>query len=358
MKVTMVGYTVPQSNIQGTSRGIANYVYYTGSELVKMGNDVELLVRDDLKPAEPWIKTIRAPHVGWVPYPFFVWAKIRGMEADVFHADYVHTGAPLIWAKKRPTVVAIHDVLPFSYRREDLTFGDVLRVKWYMRNFKTIERADAIIVASEHAKSEALEKTNIPEEKIHAIHYGIDSERLRPMERAESDKIKIGYLGGLDARKNVALLVECFKELSKRYDNIELHLGGTGRSFEKFKSMNVPRMFMHGPVRFEDVPTFLNSLDMFVFPTLGEGFGLPVCEAMSCGVPVVASNVTTMPELVGDAGLLAAPNKEEMSDAMSKMIESRELRQRLGKKGRERAEQLTWRSAAEKTMQVYEGVRT
>jgi glycosyltransferase involved in cell wall biosynthesis len=356
MKVAMVGYTIPQANIAGASRGIARYIYYTASELVKMGHDVTLFIRNDLKPTHPWIKTIRAPKFGWIPYPFFVYNKIRGVKADVFHADYVHTGAPLIWAKKRPAVVAIHDVLPFSYRKEDLTMMDKVRVAFYMRNFKTISKSDAIIVGSEYAREEAIEKTNIPEEKIYAVHYGIDTEMLKPMRRHGTGKVRIGYIGGLDGRKNVSLLIECFRKISKENKDVELHLAGTGRNFEKFRSMNIPNMFLHGEVKYEDVPAFLNSLDIFVFPTLGEGFGLPVCEAMACGIPVVASNVTTMPEIVGEAGILAKPELHDMSEAIERLVENRYLREKMGKKGLERAKEFTWKKAAEKTVEIYEEI--
>jgi len=356
MKVTMVGYTIPQSNINGTSRGIARYIYYTGSELVKMGHDVKLFVRDDMKPPEKWIKTISSPKVGWIPYPLFVYNKIRNMDSDVFHADYVHTGAPLIWAKKRPSVVAIHDVLPFSYDKKDLTPMDRVRVMLYMRNFKSIEKADAIIVASECARNEAIERTRIPEEKIHAVHYGIDARMLKPTPKKDTGKIRIGYIGGLDGRKNVTLLVECFKKISRKNKDVELHLAGTGRNFAKFKEMRVPNMFLHGDVKYQDVSSFLNSLDVFVFPTLGEGFGLPVCEAMACGVPVVASNLTTMPEIVGDAGILSEPNVKEMSDSIEKMVADRLLRKKMGRRGIDRAREFTWRKAAEKTVDIYEEV--
>jgi len=356
MRVTMIGYTIPQANIAGASRGIARYTYYTASELVKMGHDVTLFIRDDIKPPEAWIKTIHAPRFGWIPYPFFVYNKIRNLKSDVFHADYVHTGAPLIWARKKPVVVAIHDVLPFSYRKEDLTMMDRVRVMLYMKNFETISKADAIILASEHAREEAIEKTNIPEEKLHAVHYGIDTDMLRPMRKHEMGKVRIGYIGGLDARKNVSLLVECFRRIYRDRKDVELHIAGTGRNLEKFRAMKLPNVFLHGEVRYEDVPSFLNSLDVFVFPTLGEGFGLPVCEAMACGVPVVASNVTTMPELVGDAGLLVKPELEEMTEAIEKLVDNRQLRKRLGKKGVERAREFTWKKAAEKTVEIYNEV--
>ncbi|MBI4894370.1 MAG: glycosyltransferase family 4 protein [Candidatus Aenigmarchaeota archaeon] len=356
MKITMVGYTIPQSNINGASRGIARYIYYTGSELVKMGHDVNLFVRDDVKPPEKWIKTISAPKVSWIPYPMFVYKKIRGVRSDVFHADYVNTGAPLIWAKKRPAVVAIHDVLPFSYDKKDLTVMDKVRVAFYMRNFKSIEKADAIILASECARNEAIEKTRIPEEKIHAVHYGIDSEMLKPAPPKNHDKIRIGYIGGLDGRKNVTLLIECFKKISRGNKNVELHLAGTGRNFEKFEEMEIPNMFLHGDVKYKDVPSFLNSLDVFVFPTLGEGFGLPVCEAMACGVPVVASNVSTMPEIVGDSGILSDPTVADMSESIERLVVDKNLRRKIGKRGLERSKEFTWKKAAEKTVGIYEEV--
>lgn len=356
MKVTFVGHTIPQSGVVGVSAGISRYIYYLGDAVRRHGNDVELLIRDDLKPKESWIKTVRAPKFGWMPYPFFLYRRIKNIESDIFHADYVHTGAPLIWAKKRPTVVSVHDVLPFSYDRKDLTAMDKVRVAWYMMNFKTISKADAVILASEVAKNEAIEKTRIPEENIHAIHYGVDTNMLKPSKKEKSDILRIGYLGGLDGRKNVGLLVEAFGKIADRYSNVELHLGGTGRNFEKFKSMKVPRMVMHGPIKYEDTPKFLNSLDVFVFPTLGEGFGLPVCEAMACGIPVVASNVTTMPEIVGDSGILSEPDVDSMVDALSKIIENSRLRKELAKKSFEKSKMFTWEAAAEKTIKVYKSV--
>ena len=356
MKVTFLGHTIPESGVTGVSNGISRYTYNLAKEIRSKGNDLDLLVRNDFKPKEKWIQTINSPKFGWFPYPLSAYFRVKNIQSDIFHADYVNTGAPLIWAKKSPTVVTIHDVLPFNYNPKDLTAMDRIRVKWYMKNFKSIENADAIILASEHAKQEALKCTNIPEEKLHAIHYGIDLNKFKPKKRKSSDVVKIGYLGGLDGRKNVGVVVDAFKQIVKDYDNVELHLGGTGRNFSKFKSMNVPRMELHGSIPLNKAPDFLNSLDAFVFPTLGEGFGLPVCEAMACGVPVIASNVTTMPELVKDAGILTNPTVKGLVKSMSKMIENKNLRKKLGKRGYDRMKKFTWDNAAKKTIDVYEEV--
>jgi glycosyltransferase involved in cell wall biosynthesis len=188
------------------------------------------------------------------------------------------------------------------------------------------------------------------------VHCGVDSEKFKPLKKDASGKIRIGYLGGLDGRKNVILLVDCFKELLKNYDNIELHIYGTGKNYNKFKEMNLPRMFLHGEIKYEDITTFLNSLDVFVFPTLGEGFGLPVCEAMACGIPVVASNVTTMPEIVGDGGLLTSPNVKDMSEAISRLVSDESLRKRMSDKALEKSRDFSWSKAAENILEIYRGL--
>ncbi len=356
MKITLLAHTVPRSGVVGISTGISRYISCLSEELVKRGNEVELLLRDDFKPDRPWIKTVFSPKFSWMPYPLFLYLKLRKIQSDVYHSDYVTTGAPLAWGKKNPSVVSMHDAIPFTYKKGELSFADKIRVMWYMKCFRDIQSANAVIVASEFAKGEVLKYTKIPEEKIHAIHYGVDHSMLYPEEKDKSDTVKIGYLGGLDGRKNVELLLESFKKLVERNENVELHIGGTGKNLERFVEMKIPNTYFHGFINPQEIRKFLNTLDVFVFPTLLEGFGMPCLEAMACGLPVIACNVATMPEILDTSGVLVSPNSDDMSNGIENLVRDEKYRKDIANKCHQRSLEFIWEKCADETLKVYNKV--
>ncbi len=353
MKVTMLAHTVPQSGVAGISMGISTFMYNIALELLKKKQDVELFIRNDYLPAEKWITTVRSPKFSWFVYPFFLGRRIAGADADVFHADYVTTGAPLISRNKRPSVVSLHDVIPFTYG-PDISAMDRIRVMWYMRNLKKIEAADAITVLSEHAKKEAITCTSIPRDKLHVVYAGVDLDRHFPLRKEPHKKLRIGYFGGLDGRKNVGLLVESFRRIVESRNDVELHVGGGGKNLEPFREMGMKNAVFHGRIDEHRKNEFLNSLDIFVFPSLIEGFGLPPLEAMACGVPVVVSNSSSLPEVVGDAGILVQPTVDRMTKGITTLLDDASLRKRLARRGLEQAKRFTWEKCAAQMRGVYE----
>jgi len=353
MKVSLLAHTTPFSGTTGMGGGITKILYNVGKELIGMGHDVKLTVRNDYVPKEKWIETVYSPKISWMLYPYFLKGRLSKIDADVYHADYVTTGAPLIWKKKRPSVVSIHDVIPFKYDMSKQSRANKLRVWWYMKNFKTISRADSILVLSEYAKKEALEYTNLDEDKIRVVYIGADVDHFHPLKRKPNKKLKIGYVGGLDGRKNVTLLIDAFKDLLKERNDVELHVGGGGSNLEKFRSMNLKNAKFYGFVPDKELNKFLNSLDVFVYPTLDEGFGLPPLEAMTAGTPVVAANTCSMPEVVGKAGLLVEPNPKSMKEGLLKMIDSSSLRKKYSKLGITNAKKFTWKASAKNTLKIY-----
>lgn len=357
MKVCLVGYTVPESGKVGTSLGISKYIYYVAKGLKELGHDVELTVRDDFEPREKWIKTVYSPKFTWLVYPFFIFPHLLNKKADVYHSDYVNTGAPLIWANKRPAVVTIHDVIPFTHNPKDLTTRDKIIVKFYKFYFNFIKNADAIVVRSKTAKKEALKYTDIDEDKLFVTIGAVDPKVYYPLKKREHEKIRIGYLGGLGGRKNVILLVQTFTKMVKENNNIELHIGGgRGKELEMFRKMKIENAYFHGFIPDKKVNEFLNYLDIFVCPTLSEGLGHDPIQAMACGLPIVATNVTTMPEVVNGAGILVKPTIEDMSEGIKKLIESKSLRKKLAKKSYERSKEFTWERCVQDVLKVYESV--
>lgn len=359
MDIALVAYAVPQSR-QIAIKGMDSYVYNLGKEFRRLGHKVQLYVRAPVAAAGPWIVPVATPTFSWLAYPHFLTGRLSPVQADVYHAEYVGAGSALVHAKKRPCVVSIHDVIPFSDRAEGVkpgSFSSRIGQWMYFRWFQTMSKADALIMMSQHAKKEAILLTGIPPEKLHVVYNGVDCERFYPLKKKrKSEKIHIGYLGGLDGRKNVGLLVDAFRELQNQYEHIELHVGGTGRNLDVFRSMKIPHSFFHGFIPDDRLNEFYNSLDIFVLPSLKEGFGNMALEAMAAGVPVVATKRTSLPEVVGDAGLLAEPTVAAMAEKITRLIDNENLRKKLSRAGRERALTMTWQVCAKNTAKVYEQV--
>lgn len=359
MKVQLVGYTIPNSGAHGMGLGISRYIYNLGKELRKMGHEVELVVRDDFVPKENWIKTAHAPKFGWYPYPFFLKGQLKGKQADVFNSDYVVTGAPLAWLNKKPLVVAVHDALPFHKEYKATTLKDKMFVRFFKFCFNAVrDKADAFVMRSENAREDLINSEGIDEEKVFTVSGGLDTDFFHPTKKEPHEKIRIGYKGGMDGRKNAQLLVDVFRKIAKERNDVELHMAGAGRNLERFKSMNIPNAKFYGYIPIEQENDFLNSLDIYVYPTLGEGLGLGPLEAMACGVPVLTSNATSMPEIVGDAGLMAEPTPEAFQKELTRLIDDAALRKKLASAGLKRAKTMTWRRTAEDSLKVYKSIKT
>jgi len=357
MKILLVGYTVPNSGVRGMGLGIGRYIYYLGRELGKMGQDVELIVRDDFKPKESWIKTAYAPKMGWYPYPFFLKGQLKNKEADIYNSDYVVTGVPLAALGKKPLVVTLHDALPFH---KDYKVNDIksrMFVKFFKYCFgKVRDRADAIVMRSENAREDLLNQVDVDEDKVFVVSGGVDPEFFYPMKKKSHEKIRIGYKGGLDGRKNVRLLVEVFRHMVYERDDIELHVAGTGTNLDVFRNMKIPNAKFYGYIPTEQENNFLNSLDIYVYPTLGEGFGLGPLEAMACAVPVLASNATSMPEVVGESGIVSEPTFSAFYRNLKRLVEDAKLRKKLSVAGLKRSRAMTWKRTAEDSLEVYEAI--
>ncbi len=246
-------------------------------------------------------------------------AKKAGV--DIFHVPYF--APPLI--KRTPTVVTIHDVIPLrlpAYRAG-------AKVEAYMRLVsRAAHNATLIITVSQHAKQDMMGALNLPAERIRVIYEAAGDEYVPVTDptKLATARAKYGigeryifYLGGLDSRKNVPQLVKAFAHLYKQMDdpNLQLFISGnpdkqTGPFFPDPRpvaaALGVTDRIVYRFVEDEDKPAIYSGSDLFVFPSIYEGFGLDPLEAMSCGAPVVCSNRTSLPEVVGDAAITVDPN--------------------------------------------------
>ena len=170
------------------------------------------------------------------------------------------------------------------------------------------------------------------------------------------------FLGTLEPRKNLLTLLRAFAPLKERVPHSLVLVGQKGWKwegiFEAIKTLGLEeRVRWTGYVSDEERVLFYNAADLFVYPSWYEGFGMPLLEALQSGCPVIASRVSAIPEVVGEAGLLIDPSRpEELSEAILRLVEEKGLKERLREAGLERARQFSWEDSARKTLEVFEGL--
>ncbi|OGW46928.1 MAG: hypothetical protein A2Y66_08420 [Nitrospirae bacterium RBG_13_41_22] len=293
--------------------------------------------------------------------------KVGNRHLDIMH--YPDHTAPL-FCKVCPITITVHDLAFLSFPK---TFGRVRRIYKSLSIFRSAAMADRVIVVSEATKKECLRFLNIPEERISVIYNGVhrefgpieDEERLEDVKTIYglSDKV-ILYVGTLEPRKNILNLVNAFYNLKKK-ERISHQLvlaGGKGWLYKEVFEM-VEQLGMADDVKFteyvpKDVLSILyNIAEIFVYPSIYEGFGLPPLEAMACGCPVVVSNVASLPEVCGDAAYYVDPySVESIAEGIYKVLTDEGLRQGLIQKGLERANLFSWEKSAKEHIKVFEEV--
>jgi len=352
MNICMVGHTTTETGEDGPSRGIVRYFYHVAEELNKKDN-VEYFARKSKKITEPWVHQVYCPGKSWVPYPIALTKYLLRKNADVFHADYVTTGTPLVLLRKKPTLVNLYDAIPFLEKADGVNNAGL---RLFMSHFKVVKRAAGIIVLSEDSKEKLVKLSKVDKEKVFVVPENVDLDRYYQLKKDKHQKFRIGYVGGLDARKNVKLLVDAFEQMVKKDDSIELHVGGGGRMLEKFRDRNIPNAKFYGFIPRKDMNKFYNSLDLFVYPSLREGFaGIPI-QAMAAGVPTIVTNVDSMPESVEGASLLFEPNVESLINAITLVKENKNMQTKLKKKGLKRSRELSTHNVTKMVKKTYEMV--
>jgi glycosyltransferase involved in cell wall biosynthesis len=234
-----------------------------------------------------------------------------------------------------------------------------------------------IITVSQHAKQDIIDALKLPAERIRVIYEAAgeeyqpvtDLERLAEARRRyEMGERYVFYLGGLDQRKNVPQLVQAFAQVYKQIGDPDLRLliaGNPDKQKGPFfpdprpvaAELGVTEQIKYHFIAEEDKATMYSGASLFVFPSLYEGFGLPPLEAMGCGAPVVCSNRTSLPEVVGDAALSVDPDDTQaLVEAMSRVLTNSDLRADLRARSLKRARQFSWQKTASETIAVYEEV--
>jgi glycosyltransferase involved in cell wall biosynthesis len=230
-----------------------------------------------------------------------------------------------------------------------------------------VKRADRVIAVSEATKADIVELLGVDPVKVAVTHLGVE-DRFKP---ASAKRIKAArevygieepfvlYVGTLEPRKNLPNLLRAFARIQREIPHTLALAGAEGWKTREFREAVEEvslgdRLRLLGFVDERDLPALYSAADLFAFPSLYEGFGLPVLESMACGTPVVTSNISSLPEVGGDAALLVEPSDVEgIGQAILSGLTDKELRGRLVAAGKKRAARFTWQATAKATAAAY-----
>jgi len=348
------------------------YSYYIIEELKKItpaDTQVVLYANEKLKggldkmPGGNW----QEKDLKWPPK--YLWTQIRlWWELFLNPPDYffvpAHTIPFLPLRKKTKVLVTVHDVgfkrSPELYKKIQVLYHDST-----MRRIR--QRADVIITDSEFSKKEMVELYGIKPERIKVIYLGYDKEKFKKIDNQNEsilDKYKITqpyllYVGRIEKKKNIANMIHAFALSKDGYPDLKLVLaGGSGFDFEVIKQIITDlklenEILIPGYIDEIDLPQVIASAEVFLFPTLYEGFGLPILQAMACETPVVTSDIDPHKEVAEGAALLADPkNAQAIASQINSILENDSLRQELTRKGLARIKDFSWVKTAESILAI------
>jgi glycosyltransferase involved in cell wall biosynthesis len=291
-------------------------------------------------------------------YPLWCWYP----DADIYHlAQQALASLLLVRRPRGKVIVTVHDIFPHMLRRDP----------WFRLAVLGLKRADHLIAISHYTKRCLVEHLGIQPEKITVVYHGIDHERFRPLITASSIRERyrlperrryLIYVGSEDPRKNLVTLVRALSLVRRELPEVELIKVGRSHSDEGRQCLVglatelglLKAIHFLEDVQEEHLPQLYNLAELYVTPSLYEGFGFPLLEAMACGTPVVYADAGSLPEIAGSAGLAVAPiNADSLASGLLSLLRQKDKQSALRAAGRERAASFTWTASTQSILAVY-----
>lgn len=362
--------------------GVSEYTFNLVAEILKQDPESEFRLFCNSARAKR-LPDFKAPNCQIIKYNYpnkifnyllqkgLAYPKIdRRLGVDIFFMPHFNFIALSPQAK---LVLTVHDLSFMRYPR----FFSRRKNFWHkMINLKRLlKRCDRVVAVSQNTKHDLIELCQVPAEKIEVIYSGLNS-RFRVIEASDANlrRVKekydlpdkfILFLGNLEPRKNIESIISAFERLAERSELADYNLiiaGGNGwKNRQLFKlwrqARERNRIKFLGYVAAEDKVYLYNLAKLFVYPSFYEGFGFPPLEAMASGTPVIASAVSSLPEVMGNAALTVDPfNLTELAEAVAEILNSEELAGKLRAAGLIQAKRFSWQEAAKKYLELFKNL--
>jgi glycosyltransferase involved in cell wall biosynthesis len=350
------------------SAGVHQYIYHLLHHLEQLedGLTYTVLLGEGELPPDVTLRVLQSRLPTSRPVWRILWEQLlqpwvlRQIEADLVHGP-VFVGPLLAFC---PTVITIHDLSFFRF--PDL-FRPANRLYLKLVTRLSARRARRLIAVSSHAAAETTRLLGVPLERIDVVYHGVDPAfRPLPVEQIAEFRQRQGlperfvlFVGTLEPRKNLTRLVEAFSRI-RADENVWLALVGArgwlcDDLFARIDALGIKdRIIFPGYVMNGELPLWYNAASLLAYPSVYEGFGLPVLEAQACGTPVITSEISSLPEAAGDGALMVDPyDVEALATGMGRLLGDTQLREELQARGRAHAARFSWPRTAADTAAVY-----
>ena len=308
----------------------------------------------------------RPAQVYWVYNEWFLPHMIRRARPSIFHATDFNGTVTIPGVR---TVATLHDAIGLISKNLSPNLSGLLSAwRWKIYYQRKIPRSDYVIAISDQTQRDATDRLGVPQQQISVIPHGIDLNHYKPIRNSgqfASRPPYVLYVGSRDPHKNVAGALEAFVMVARAIPDVCLYVAGRWKPADCawLKAETSARPELRGRVEHvgfvadDDMASLYANAEVFLFPSLAEGFGLPILEAMACHTPVVSSNRGSLPEVAGNAAVLCDPDDASgLGEAVTRLIQNRALREDFIDRGSARVREFSWDRVLEKTIAVYRAV--
>ncbi|WP_378180262.1 glycosyltransferase family 4 protein [Aquimarina sp. SS2-1] len=344
--------------------GIGTYIKNILPGIISSFDEVIVLVNKEGIDEFKWKNRVHVITFPYKTYSFLEQLYYSSVipECDVFWTP--HFNAPLFSIKSKKRIVTIHDV---NHMSNPSNFSRIKRLWAKVLYQNAVRKSDYIITVSEFSKSEILRHFKAEKQKLSVVHCGVKQNYGKSINTEDCSlalpKSYFLFVGNVKPHKNLITLLQAYKELDKSVRTTyklvilgkkEGFITNDYKVFEFIKEHNLENdIYFTGCIKDQEVPIVYHQATMFIFPSLYEGFGLPILEAMSCAVPVLSSDRTSLPEIGGAASLYFDPsNFAELKEKITLLVNDKKLQSEMIKKGIEHVKNFSWEQSIQKHIKI------